>query len=397
MTQPKLYITLFFLGLSHLLVDFMIGIWPIYKTLAGLDVAIMGLIAAFSVFIGEAFQLFFGMLSDKGFRKILIITGLSLTPLSVLISYTDNYYLLFFLFQIVCIGSGAFHPSAASLASSLSKNYKGVFITLFALGGAIGFALSQIVFSHFYLNYNTKTWSLMIPAFLLAILLISYSLDPEFQRDKKKTSNNLAFSLQSITSFFKRKHLRSLYFIQICNQIVVWAFIFLLPDILLARGADNWLVYGGGHLIFIAGYAFMLLPSGFIADKYSYKNVIITATALGAVFFFLFLKFPFISKNALLTLLFLIGASIMVINPLVLAYGNKLYPKESGSISGFLMGFAWCIANPLGQAGSGLLTKLFTDDAAAKALSIIGIFFLIGLGITFLLPARSEVEPEYVV
>jgi FSR family fosmidomycin resistance protein-like MFS transporter len=385
----KTYITLIYLWLSHFLVDFMIGIWPIYKTIAGLDIAVMGLIAGVSVFIGEVFQLYFGQLSDRGFRKKLIIAGLCLSSMCGLISYTENYFLLFILFQMTCLGSGAFHPSAVGLVGSLSKNHKGVFITLFIMGGAIGFALSQILFKFFYSHFDGNTAFLMIPSAIIAFSIALYPLTESNSKTSKKP-----ITLKSILALFKTKHMSCLYFTQICNQIIGWAVIFLLPDILLSRGFDSWISFGGGHLSFVLGGAFIMVPAGLIADKFSYKTVIITALTSGSIFFYTFLKFPFISNSTLLILLFLMGASIMVINPLVIAFGNKLYPKEPGRVSGFLMGFSWCIANPIGQAGGGLLTKLFTEDAGAKALSILGIFFLIGLAISVLLPAKDSFEFE---
>lgn len=382
MSQTKLYTVLGTLWLTHFLVDFMIGVWPIYKTLAGLDIATMGIIAGSSVFVGEALQIFFGSLSDRGYCKALIISGLIATSITGLITYTDNYLFLFILFLITCLGSGAFHPSAVGLLGSLSANRKGLFITIFATGGSLGFGLSQLVFANF-VNYSAL---LMIPSFFLGLLLLFFN----FQQPK--TSERTKLTLTSITALFKKEHLCCLYFTQICNQIVFWGLIFLLPDILVHRGVDKWICFGGAHLTFVLGGALMMVPGGYLADKYSYKTIIMGASTFSLLFFVLFLKFPFISNSLLLTLFFFMGASMMIVSPLVIAFGNKLYPKEPGAISGFLMGFALCIANPLGQTGAGLLTKLFSDNATSNALSLLGIFFFIGLSISYFLPMNQKVE-----
>jgi len=388
MNTSKIVVTMILLWLSHFLVDFMIGIWAIYKTIAGLDIAIMGAIAGISVFIGEAFQLYFGNLSDKGFRKLLIISGMLTTCCCSLVSYTENYPILFLLFFLTTLGSGAFHPSAAGLVGSLSKTRKGLLITIFAMGGALGFALSQIVFSNLYVILNGQTVLLIIPSCLLGLMLAFYPL----MESKMSISSKKLVTFNSILGLFKREHLSCLYFTQVSNGIIAWGTIFLLPDILISRGYESWICFGGGHLFFILGGAFLMVPAGFIADKFSYKNVIITSSIFGMIFFYTFLKFPFISNGSLLVLLFLMGASIMTINPLIIAFGNKLYPKEPGAISGFLMGFAWCIASLIGQAGGGLLTKMFTEDVGAKALSFLCIFFSIGLFLSLFLPGRKAVE-----
>jgi hypothetical protein len=49
--------------------DFFTGIWPIYKTIAGIDLAQAGLITGISGFFGEFLQPFFGYFSDRGLRK----------------------------------------------------------------------------------------------------------------------------------------------------------------------------------------------------------------------------------------------------------------------------------------------------------------------------------------
>lgn len=398
MSQIQFYITLIFLWFSHFLVDFMIGIWPIYKTIKNLDLGIMGLIAGVSVFIGEAMQLIFGQLSDRGHTKTLIILGLLATGISAFISYTENYYALFGLFLVTCLGSSAYHPSAVSLSSSLSKKNKAILITLFSVGGALGFAFSQRIFSTFYDWSNGKTLLLVLPSILVSFCIAMNPMRKEITKnathEKKKIGLKTAFLL------FKKEHLNTLYFIQICNQIVGWGTIFLLPDILKSRGLDHWVCYGGGHLVLILGSAIMLVPSGYLADRFSYKKTIMILSFIGMLSFYTFLKLPNASNQLVLSLLFLMGASILVVNPLVVAFGNKLHPDEPGVVSGFLMGFAWCIANPIGQAGGGMLTKLFTEDAEVKALSLLGLFFIVGLGITFFLPetklqSDTKSEPKY--
>lgn len=387
MSQMKSYSVLGFLWLSHFLIDFSLGIFPIYKTIAGLDIATMGIIAGIAVFIGESLQLYFGLLSDKGYRQLLIVIGLTVTSCSVFASCTKDYFLIYLLFQITALGSACFHPAAVALAGSLSKKRKGMFITIFATGGAIGFGLSQLIFSSIFLKIGAYCSFLIIPSLLLVATLTFYKLEPNFT---KNSSLQAKITLKSIYDLFKKKHLTCLYFTQICNQIVFWGTIFLLPDLLCSRGYDKWICFGGGHLAFVLGGALMMIPSGLLADKYSYRTVILTASIFGAIFFFTFLNFPLISNSSLLILFFLMGAAIMTVGPLVIAFGNKLYPNESGVISAFLMGFALCIANPIGQTGAGLLTKLFIEDVETKSLSILGLFFFLGLAISNFLPKKVE-------
>nr|MBA2728798.1 hypothetical protein [Parachlamydiaceae bacterium] len=72
-TRRNQYLTLAALWVGHFSVDFMLGIWSVYKTIAGLDLALCGLIVGLCAFIGEGLQAYFGTLSDRGYRTQLIV------------------------------------------------------------------------------------------------------------------------------------------------------------------------------------------------------------------------------------------------------------------------------------------------------------------------------------
>ena len=382
------YITMLLLWFSHFVVDFMIGIWPVYKTIAHLDLATCGMIAGLCALIGEGMQIVFGSLSDRGYRKALIVIGLCGTLAGTCMVFTENYVTLFFLLMILCIGSGAFHPSAVGLVGSLTTTRKGVFIAIFSSGGALGMASSQLVFSEAYRVFDGNTLYLAILPLVLIIGIIFYKLAgtqpiPAISTRKK-------IDLKEFFGLFRRREITLLYFIQVCNQTIVWATVFLLPDVLLSRGHETWVTFGGGHLFFIIGGALMMIPSGYLADKFSYKTVIFTATFLAFILFSTFLFVPNISTSGVLGLLFVMGATAQVVSPLLLAFGNKLVPNNPGMISALLMGLAWCLSEGLGQGGGGALTQLFEVDAAANALCILNVCFLIGLGLTSMLPKEVK-------
>lgn len=370
----KIYITLFLLWIAHYLVDFMIGIWPVYKTMAFLDLAIAGMISAFAAFSGEGLQVFFGPLSDRGYQKSLIIVGLILTCFSVLLSYTTSYLFLLMLFLMTSVGSGAFHPAAASLAGSLTNKHKSLFITIFASGGSLGLATGQRIFSQGYDFLEGNTIWLAVPSLILIVFLLLYRIvgETDFRATNKKAD------FKTLMSFFYHRDLRLLYISQVCNQALFWGLIFLLPDILFSRGYDTWIALGSGHFFFVIGGALMMVPSGYLADKYSPKKVILIATLAAMMLFYVFLFVPDFPVAILLGIIFLLGASMGLVNPLIIASGNRLKPDHPGIVSAFLMGLAWCVAEGIGQGGGGLLTKLFEDDAPAKALSILGMLFLVG-------------------
>lgn len=390
-SKSRLWATVFLLSLGHFLIDFMIGIWPVYKTLAELDLAKAGLIAALCGFMGEGLQIVFGTLSDKGWRKIFIFGGLLATIGSVFMAYTQNYFLLFTLYLVTTLGSGAFHPSAAGLLGSLSTTQKGLMMTIFGAGGALGLATSQIIYSESYFALENHIFLLAAPTILMAIIIARYHLAETHQTS---VSSKKKFNFTAFGKFLKNKNLRNLYISGVCNQATAWAIIFLLPDILTSRGLDDWICFGGGHLFYILGGALIMIPTGFLADKYSFKNVIVGASMIGLVALYLFLWMPEIPIAAMLMLLFVMGGAIGAIQPIALALGSHLVPKQSSTVSAFLMGFVWCVSEFIGPGGGGLLTKCFDENAPAKALAVIGFALVINVAVALQLPQQATAQEE---
>ena len=101
-------VTLLLLWIGHFLVDFMIGVFSVYKTMVGLDLAMAGMIAFLGALIGEGSQALFGSLSDRGRRGPLVALGLVLTCGSVMMAYTQNYLFIFPLILLTYLGSASF-------------------------------------------------------------------------------------------------------------------------------------------------------------------------------------------------------------------------------------------------------------------------------------------------
>jgi MFS transporter, FSR family, fosmidomycin resistance protein len=376
----RLILLLIFIGTAHFLVDTMLGIWPIYKSLAKIDMATAGLIVAIGAFIGEGSQLFFGAFSDKGYRKILIIVGLILAMSSSFLPYSTNYVTLFVLYLVTCIGSGCFHPCASSLVSGLIPARRGLIMTVFAAGGSLGLATSQLTFTYTQSFFDGHTYILALPAIGLAFLLACYP----FPQVKTTLFNQTA--LKEIIGFFKIPTLRCLYISQVANQSILWGTIFILPDALKVLGHTDWICYGGGHFCFIMGAACMMIPGGYLADLYSARQVMLYGGLISLVVFYFILISGGMSLPIVLLALFVLGATLALMNPIAVSLGTRLYPSRSGAVSAFLMGLVWCISEALGPGGVGAMSTLFDDYASVKALAILGCLFLVQIYATICLP-----------
>lgn len=381
---------LLLIGFAHFLVDTMLGIWPIYKSMAQLDMAMAGFIVAIGAFIGEGSQLLFGSFSDKGYRKFLIIIGLVITIASAFLAYSSHYVALFVLYLITCIGSGSFHPCAASLVSGLIPGRRSLLMAIFAACGSLGLATSQLTFMQVYVWFEGQTYILAFPALVLAVLLACYQLP---QNEGQKESGRHRASLKDFVEFFRNPSLRALYFSQVANQSILWGTIFILPDTLKVLGHTEWICYGGGHCCFILGAACMVIPGGYLADLYSPRQIMLYGGMISCIVFYFILFSGGISTPIVLSALFVLGATLALMNPLAVSMGIRLESHRSGAVSAFLMGLVWCLSEALGPGGVGMMNNLFDDYAPVKALAILGCLFLVQIYATICLPKRvSAVE-----
>lgn len=381
-TNAKFCVGISLIWLGHLALDFMLGIWPIYKTLVTLDLIVAGLIASVSMFIGEGLQLYFGILSDRGYQRYLIALGLSLVAAVPFLSYVEEEWQLFFLVLCSYVGSGAFHPAASSLIALSSTTYKSVLIALFLCGGTVGAALSQMTYVKVYTLLEGQTVYLVIPLVLLILCCLGYSFP------KGQTTQRQVLTLSQTMRLIKPSlfELALLYMIALCFQLVTISFSFLLPDVLRVKGYEDWICLGGGFFYFVIGAALASIPLGLCVDRFGYKRIL-GSIILGAIgFLFLFLQFEPLSFFPMMTLLILLGGTLGVIVPVVVAGGNSLVPSEtSGVVSGLYMGGVSCLAG-FGPLLSSLIASYFTEMAPVRALQVISGLLGCALCLVYFLP-----------
>ncbi len=390
--RNKIYKSLIVMTVGHFMVDMMLGFWPLYKTIFHLDLAAAGIIAAICPFIGEGLQMVFGPLGDKGYRKSLALCGIVVSALNTLLPYSQAYSFIFCLYLFTCIASGAFHPSAVAVVSGLTEKRKSLFIAIFATGGSLGMAFSQLAFSEMIEKFDGNTLLLMIPSLLLGCYML-FSSSPGLHGQPAQPGRRFGFS--AFKKLFQNRDLVILYITQVCNSTVFWGFIFLLPDVLITKGYQDWIAFGTGHFFFIMGGALILIPGGYLADRYSTKTVVFIASLVSLTLFYTFLLLPALPDLAVLSILFTLGATLGVVTPVIIAHGNQLMPSRPGLVSAFLMGLVWCFSEAIGPGGGGLLTKLFVEDAPVKALLTFGVFFVGASTCILFLPKKVSKEYEW--
>lgn len=356
-----IYLTLFLLWAGHFLVDFMIAIFPVYKTMMGMDLAWAGVMISAAAFGGEWTQLLFGTLSDRGYLRAVLCCGVLLPCASLCYVYCDGATFLFPLILLTYIGSGAFHPAAAGLASSLSARYKSLYVAIFASGGSLGLATGQLGFFYAYEWLGSAIAFLMIPSFVIAAVFMCCRLSK-----KVETVAPLSREAPSVWSLFRYPQMAWLYVLLVCNTTFYFSIMFMLPDLLIERGAPNWVCFGGGHLAMVLGSCLAMVPMGYVADRFGARPIFICLTAGGFLTFHLFLAQAVLSTPATLVLLGLTGMLLGSVHPIGIGQAGHCLPHYPGLVSAFAMGMVWCLSEACGPISS-VLTYAFPKEIAVSS------------------------------
>ncbi len=380
--KPKTATVLLLLWLGHFTVDSFSGIWPIYKTLAGLDLVKAGLIATVGGFIGNSLQIVFGYLGDRGWSRQLLAVGVLASGSIILVPYvgTDNYWLMGFLVMLTFLGSSAYHPSGTGTAGAIGGANIGKITAIFLSGGFFGYAFSQLLFTKIYNETGGKPAIMYLAALVVACIL--FLAAPATSRSKTDRVN-----FWSATRNI-RKPLAFLYIVMICAAGVNMLLVFLLPDVLQAKKASSWMIYGGGHMLMVLGGCAGLLPAGHLADKFGPRQVMMGGLTILAFLLPAVALFNGNDNVSLALLLFFLGFFSNTCNVVGLTYGNRMMPGHTRTVSGLLMGSAWCVAGISTFVGGWLADPKY-GGTPGSALLWFDLVVLCALVFCFLLPRAS--------
>ncbi len=134
--------------LSHdLCTGLLVALLPFIRAGLGLNYLQSGiLLSAFTITSGLS-QFLGGWLGDRFNRRIVLAVGLAGVGLAGLaVGLGSTYYLMLFIFVMMGIFAGAYHPSAVSMLSGyFEEDRRGKVIALHMVGGSIGFTIGPIL------------------------------------------------------------------------------------------------------------------------------------------------------------------------------------------------------------------------------------------------------------
>jgi FSR family fosmidomycin resistance protein-like MFS transporter len=376
----RLATTTLLVALSHLALEFSQNFLPVVYPLLierlELTYTQVGSMALTASVFGSLMQPVFGLLSDRWDpRRITVLSilwgGLIMGLVGIAARFAGHYWLLLPIIGLGALGSAAFHPAGASLATAGVIERRGTVLSVFSVGGNLGSALSPIIVGAGLAWFGLWGTAVVIPITLVVSLLL-YRLLEDVPMPPRLTAS-------PVTNPAPRSGIDRRSWVAIGLIIVIvaarsWfqgALITYLPEWLQTQGRS--LEAAGSFLsILLLSVSIGSLTGGTLSDKVGRVPVVVVTLGLLGPAHWLFLHS---SGGVQLVIAGTIGALIGSTFPVTIALAQEVLPRTVGLASALVLGLGWLPAG----LGSWLIGFLADRSTLTNALTTLITVPLIGV------------------
>lgn len=377
------YATLAFLSLAHFFIDLYssaLGAFqPILVEKLGLSLAQAGMLGGLLVFSSSTLQPAYGYLADRFRSKLFTALAPAMAGIFIsLLGVAPSFTALIFLVLLGGAGIASFHPQGSSKATQGIMENRGRFMAIFISSGTLGLAFGPTFFSILAAKLGSEsTWLGMIPGILITLLLL-WKLPNESTSHQARAK----FDFQGLKVVWKP--LTILYLLVFIRSIVQISFTQFIP---LYMNHERGLSLEQASLalsLYLACGALGGFVGGHLADRFGGRLIIMISMIASIPFLCLF----FLTDGWIsLTGLALGGLTLLFTNPVNVTMGQELAPKQAGTVSALMMGFAWGTA---GMIFIPLIGAAADYTSLHNALFVTSIFPLLGFFLAMKLPKKHE-------
>jgi len=344
------YRLVFLLSLGHMMTDMTQGTIPVLLPFLIAEHHLSYASAAGIVFAGTVvsslLQPLFGHFADRLSKPWFIPTGVLIAGLGIaLTGVVPSYRFILLVVAVSGMGVAAYHPEAARLANFVAGEKKATAMSIFGVGGQLGFAIGPLFTTALVLSWGLKgTLFLAFPSILVGIFLAwqASRFSVYLQATTKKDGPTQHVERDEWTPFLR------LTGVVFCRSIIFYGLNTFLPlywiNVLhqsnVAGGTALTLFFGAGVVGNIIG--------GRLADTFGLRGVI----RGGFVGLIIILPLFVWTQNVFLASILLVAVGLihfMTYSPMVVM-GQKYLPNHVGLASGVTFGLAVTIggvASPL--------------------------------------------------
>jgi FSR family fosmidomycin resistance protein-like MFS transporter len=318
----------------------------------------------------------FGPLADRWRPKVLAVAGplVAVTCMS-LAGLATSPAMLGAILVAGCLGSAAFHPTAAAIVNRVGGARRGTSMSVHVTGGALGNAIAPMLFAP-YAAHVGITWTplLAVPALVLLVGILRRI------PDVRLTHAGSPSGFGALRPY--AMPLTLLWSAVVIRTVVAIGFSTFLPVLLVSRGmsvSEAGLAAGA----YLGAGSIGGLAGGPFADRFGPRRVIATT---------LFAAVPLLSAALLMPgpigLVVLVAGGFFLGStlPVNITYAHAIAPVAAGTVSSLMLGVAW------GVGGLAVPLIGFAGDHVGlqPALLVVALLPALGALLTLRLPERAS-------
>ncbi len=327
------------LSLGHLITDIyqsaLPTLLPFLKAKLSLTYAMTGLIMLISNLTSSVIQPLFGYMSDRGEKTLLLPIGCLTAAIGLsLVSVPGTYYGVLALVIVSGLGIALYHPEGYKTASFFTGDKPAGGMSVFSVGGNLGFALGPIIVVHLVNGLGLEYLPVMaVFAFLFVpVVILMWS---------QITAPKTAFSVTSTAaSAINRGVYISLFMVIAIVVLRSWTQFGLLTflpfyymDVLHGDSTH------AGQLVsaFLLGGVLGTLGGSVLADRMGHNLYLVLSMIASTLCFPLIFVVNGVMLYVVLTILGIVLISTFTVTIVI---AQKLLPRNTGVASGLMVGFA---------------------------------------------------------
>jgi MFS transporter, FSR family, fosmidomycin resistance protein len=327
-------------------------------------------------------QPLFGHVSDRRSLPWLMPLGPVLGGIGVgLVGIAPSYGLTFAAVVLSGVGVAAFHPEGSRFANYVSGARRSSGMSLFSVGGNIGFALGPALMTPLVLVFGLPgTLLVIVPTSLMGAVLVrelprlkGFRADLAGGRVRRSESDDAwgPFALLGVVIALR--------------SFVYFGFVTFIPLYYIHDLHTSRATGGAALTVMLAGGALGTLIGGRLADRFGRRSVLV-----GSMVALPPLIAGFLVCGPALGMVFagLAGATTIATFAVTIVMGQEFLPSRIGVASGVTIG----LSIGLGGVGAPLLGLLADAHGLRSVFELLVVFPLLALGLSLALPVRRDSE-----
>jgi MFS transporter, FSR family, fosmidomycin resistance protein len=378
------------LSAGHMLTDIAQGaipaLLPFLIVERGLSYAAASALILAATISSSVIQPLFGHISDRRSLPWLMPLGPALGGIGVaLIGIAPSYPWTFAAVLVSGIGVASFHPEASRFANYVSGARRASGMSLFSVGGNVGFALGPVVVTPLVLIFGLSgTLFLILPTSAMAAVLAR-----ELPRLKAFRTDVVGHTVSRSEHRHHWGPFATLAGVIALRSFVYFGLVTFIP-LYYIRVLHSSKAAGNGALTaMLLGGALGTLIGGPLADRFGRRRVL-----SGSMIVLPPLVVAFLLSGPALGILFaaLLGAATIATFAVTIVMGQEYLPGRIGVASGVTIG----LSIGLGGVGAPLLGVLADADGLRSVFEAIAVFPILALALVFALPRTVPAASEAV-